>query len=216
MSIVSAKCPVCGHEIGFDETAVEYTCIFCGAKLKTSALKVEKPAEAPSDEQSHDLSAFFGRHKDKVSERDRVTAVGLSEEEITSELARKVGLKEDLRHAVKAVDALRNKRHSLKERKKKLTRSLAIGSAAAAVSLLVFFLVLGSEMKVFLPVTIVSGLIFAFGSALIIISLVNKKKVSDAMEKLEENILDKKAARDSLIDELNAINRKLGIHHHDK
>ncbi|MBO4384454.1 MAG: TFIIB-type zinc ribbon-containing protein [Clostridia bacterium] len=215
MSIVAAKCPVCGRDIGFDESAAEYTCIFCGAKLTTSALKTEKPAEAGKTAH-HDLSAFFDKGPAKVSDRDRVTATNLSEEEITAELTRKVGLKEDLRHAVKAIDALRKKRHSLKSRNKRLTRSLIIGCAAASASLIAFFLVLGTELKLMLPVSIVSGVVFAFGAALIIFSLVNKKKVSAAREKLEENILEKKAVRDGLIDELNAINRKLGIHHHDK
>lgn len=41
MEILAAKCPCCGRDIGFEENVKEYTCIFCGAVLKTAALKSE-------------------------------------------------------------------------------------------------------------------------------------------------------------------------------
>ena len=42
MSIFAANCPCCGRDIGFDESAKEYTCIFCGAKLITATLVKER------------------------------------------------------------------------------------------------------------------------------------------------------------------------------
>ena len=41
MEILAAKCPCCGRDIVFEENVKEYTCIFCGAVLKTAALKSE-------------------------------------------------------------------------------------------------------------------------------------------------------------------------------
>ena len=42
MAILAANCPCCGRDIGFDESAKEYTCIFCGAKLITATLVKER------------------------------------------------------------------------------------------------------------------------------------------------------------------------------
>lgn len=42
MAILAANCPCCGRDIGFEETAKECTCIFCGAKLITATLVKER------------------------------------------------------------------------------------------------------------------------------------------------------------------------------
>ncbi len=42
MSVLAAKCPCCGRDIGFDENTQEYTCVFCGAKLQIAALKTQR------------------------------------------------------------------------------------------------------------------------------------------------------------------------------
>ena len=221
MSIVAAKCPVCGRDIGFDETAAEYTCIFCGARLKTAALKCEKPVKAADraagrTEAHSDVAAVFERHVGNVTDRDRVTAEGLSEEEIEAELSRKVGLKEELRLTVKEIDALRKKRDPIKAMGKRMNKAFAFAGLFLAIALIAFFFVFGSAEKYRTPVMIASAVVFVLGLALIVYAAVRKRRVASDGEKLEENITAKKSKRDGIIDELNAINKKLGIHHHDK
>lgn len=59
MSILAAKCPCCGRDIGFEKDIEEVTCVFCGARLKVAALKtetVEPPAQNAKPSESNGAS----------------------------------------------------------------------------------------------------------------------------------------------------------------
>ena len=223
MSMVAAKCPVCGRDIAFDENIAEYTCVFCEAKLKTAALKSEQiggrrndPFEKPvapvrnpvrppairDDEPKHET-----KHEAKSSEPE------LSEEEKKHELEKKAGYKQELRDVNKQIDDLRAKRDPLKNQLKNTKFMTVAGVVVAGVVLLAAIFLMDDgrlNQNVILMGAVIVGVIAIF---MIVFSLIRKSETEKAQKKLEKTITEKKKKRDDLIGRLNHINKKLHIHH---
>lgn len=236
MSIVAAKCPVCGRDIGFEETAEEYVCIFCGAKLMTSALKSEhvnrvmggepekKPMKKPDD--------LFGKRPNIVppradGEREQMKKPEpvqkaeskdepeLTEEEIKHELERKVGFKEELRQVVKQIDELRGKRDPLKNKLKTLKTMSMVGLIGFGVVVIAAFILLDGNSVNSTYVLLGASLLGLIAGFMFVFSLIRRKETEKEQKRLEKTISEKKQKRDVLIGRLNKINKKLHIHHDD-
>ena len=152
MSILAAKCPCCGRDIGIEENTEEYTCVFCGTKLKVAALKTTPVEEA--DKQSgaaevkdapvngeHKSSAGgeserHGRHHSRhesVSPKE-INAPELTREEIEEELKRKAEFKEELHSALHQINELRARRPKLEARLRTVTTLGIVGAILAVVA----------------------------------------------------------------------------------
>ena len=224
MSIVAAKCPVCGRDNGFEENAEEYTCIFCGSKLITSALKrehVNNDKSVKPDKKPEDL--FSGKHvitppKDDESKPvpEKKNEPELTEEEIKHELERKAGFKEELREAVKQIDDLRAKRDPLKKKLKTLKNMSIIGLIGLGAAVIGAFVLLDGnriDSKYVILGAVVLGLIFGF---MLVFSQIRRKETEKEQKRLEKAISEKKQKRDVLEGRIIKINKKLHIHHDDK
>ncbi len=226
MSIVAAKCPVCGRDIGFDEKAEEYVCIFCGAKLMTSALKKERLAgreEKPrpavrrgivrSEDEKPKAEPPKDDPRETAPEKPKAEEPELTEEEVKRELERKAGFKQELHDVVKEIDELRAKRTPLESRGKTAKTMSIIGVVIIGAALIALFLLIDNP-SIPRSYVIIGGAIAAcLGIFTVIFSLMKKKEAASARKKLETRISEKKQKRDVLIGRLNKINKKLHIHH---
>ena len=227
MSIITAKCPCCGRDIGFDKNAAEYTCIFCGARLRTSALKSEevyRPGEAVSARPQREgqgkaapVQAAAQPAAQPAVPRQNTAPVkpaeGVTEEERSLQLKRKAEFKAELKKTVKQIDDMR-------ERKPKLskilttTKSFMIGGAALAVAAVFFILVcIGGAIENPTFGIVASALALAVGFVMMILSAKRGRETKEEIKRLEKNISERKEKRDVLIGRLNKINERLGIHH---
>lgn len=225
MSIVAAKCPVCGRDIGFDENTAEYTCIFCGSKLMTSALKKERV------ESNEKRRGEAGQRERVVRERDaqprpseppRVkepAPIGesdageeLSEEEKNRELERKAGFKTELRSVVKQIDELRAKRSTYSSQLKTAKVLSVVGVVFVCAVLIAVFLMLDSGKPDKTYVIVGGAIAGGIGLFTTVFSLMRRSETEKARKQLEEKISEKKQKRDVLIGRLNKINKKLHIH----
>ncbi|MBR6428193.1 MAG: TFIIB-type zinc ribbon-containing protein [Clostridia bacterium] len=198
MSVFAGICPCCGKDIGFDPGSSEYTCVHCGAVLKTAALKGERVG-VPADGSSG------ANHEDQPDD-----------EQITRELIRKAGFKTELKKAEKELGDLRARRPAFEKRLKALRSLTAIGivlAAAAAAVVAIFADSSGDGPDTSL---IAAGVIAAAGVFMLILAEVRRREIKKDRAKLEDTILIKKQERDILIGRLNKINKKLHIHHGDK
>lgn len=219
MSVYAAKCPCCGRDIGFEEGAEECTCIFCGAKLLTSALSKElvrsdehekEPEKAPEKEpEEAPETAPVPKEKAEEAEKDPE----LTPEEIAQELDRKVEFKAELHRVVRQIDELREKRSVYKAQIKSSGISIGVGAGliAAAPLLMLFFY---DREKGFTggmtTWAIAAGVV---GLVVLAIGIARRRDARNGQNKLEATIRDKKDKRDILIGRLNKINKKLHIHH---
>lgn len=226
MSIAAAKCPVCGRDIGFDEKAEEYVCIFCGAKLMTSALKKERLAgreEKPRPEvrrglvRSEDEKPKAEPPKDApreaAPEKPKAEEPELTEEEIKHELERKAGFKQELHDVAKEIDELRAKRAPYDNRAKTAKLMSIVGVVIAGSALIALFLFIDNAAIEKSYVIMGGGVLSVLGILITVFSLAKKKEALAARKKLESRISEKKQKRDVLIGRLNKINKKLHIHH---
>lgn len=223
MSIVAAKCPVCGRDIGFDEKAEEYTCIFCGSKLMTSALKKEHLSNRPDRERPPVRREIIRSSDEKPKEQphekpqapapEHAPESELTEEEIKHELERKAGFKQELHDVVKEIDELRAKRAPLENRVKTAKTMSIVGVVIIGAALIGLFLLIDNPSIQRSYVILGGALAGGIGIFTVIFSLVRKKESSSARKKLENRISEKKQKRDILIGRLNKINKKLHIHH---
>ncbi|MBQ1520135.1 MAG: TFIIB-type zinc ribbon-containing protein [Clostridia bacterium] len=230
MSILAAKCPCCGRDIGIEENTEEYTCVFCGTKLKVAALKTTPVEEA--DKQSgaaevkdapvngeHKSSAGgengrHGRHHSRhesVSSKE-INAPELTREEIEEELKRKAEFKEELHSALHQINELRARRPKLEARLRTVTTLGIVGAILAVVAGGGMFFFADGESDMLL---IVSGVLAVLALAMLITSGIRRKDVKKQQSRLEESILEKKQKRDILIGRLNKINKTLHIHSDD-
>lgn len=223
MSMVAAKCPVCGRDIAFDESIAEYTCVFCGAKLKTSALKSEhlgggstdpfdKPV-APARNPVRPPAIKDDEPRRETKHETRSSEPELSEEEKNRELEKKAGYKQELRDVNKQIDELRAKRDPLKNQLKNSKFMTVAGVIVAGVVLLAAMFLMDDgrlNQNVILMGAVIIGVIAIF---MIVFSLIRKSETEKAQKKLEKTITEKKKKRDDLIGRLNYINKKLHIHH---
>lgn len=227
MSIVAAKCPVCGRDIGFEEGAEEYTCIFCGSKLILSALKTEhieagpapKPAKVTAKPPVKDEAPAQEKPRAPIPEiprfeSERTSEPELTEEEIKAELERKVGFKEELRAVVKEIDELRAKRDPLKARLKTVKSVSWMGGALLVFDILAVLLLYKEENANNYSNYVLAGGVFVglIAGFMFFYSAARKRGILKAQKKLEDSISDKKQKRDVLIGRLNKINRRLHIH----
>ncbi|MBO6061123.1 MAG: TFIIB-type zinc ribbon-containing protein [Clostridia bacterium] len=198
MGVFAAVCPCCGKDIGFDDKAAEYVCIYCGAKLRTSALNKVPVGKAAKE-------AEPGPKREGEEE--------LTDEEVTKELIRKVEYKDDLRKVEKQIEELRTKRPKFESRLKTM-KSLAwvgVGFAAAAAVVVVVF---ADENREGIDASlIVAAVLAAIGLFTIILAAIRRADLKKQQARLEESILEKKQKRDILIGRLNKINKRLHIHH---
>lgn len=222
MSIVAAKCPVCGRDIGFEESAAEYECIFCGAKLMTSALKkerldnrarAERPAVRREVKRSSDEKPPEAPEKKPPEEPKAASEPELTEEEIKHELERKAGFKQELHDVAKEIDDLRKKRAPLENRVKTAKLMSIIGAVTIGAAVIALFLLIDSAAVQKGYVILGGALLGGIGIFMMVFSLMRNKEALAARKKLETRISEKKQKRDVLIGRLNKINKKLHIHH---
>ncbi|MBO4562958.1 MAG: hypothetical protein J5772_05020 [Clostridia bacterium] len=207
MSVYAAKCPCCGRDIGFDGEAAECTCIFCGAKLLTSALKKEL-VDPPKEEKAEKAPEPAPPKEEKAEGEPELT-----EEELRLELDRKAEYKSELHRVLKQIDELRARRPGYKSQLKTAGGTLIAGAVMIAAAPVLLFTLYDPE-KGFTGSLVtgacVAGLVGVFVLA---ISLVRRRDIRNQQGKLESMIRDKKDKRDVLIGRLNKINKKLHIHH---
>lgn len=215
MSIVAAKCPCCGRDIGFEENTAEYTCIFCGARLHTSALKSEvlnngaeaSPARPAAVQQKPAQQA--GQTKPAAPVRKEQPASGLSEEEKALQLKRKAELKDELKKVVKQIDEMRARRPKL-EGRVKTAKGLMSGGIAVAVAAVFIFLLCVGEGGSNSTLGIVASIIAAIVAvATLVIASVRGREMKEELKRLEKNISEKKEKREVLIGRLNKISKRL-------
>lgn len=230
MAILAAKCPCCGRDIGIEENTEEYTCVFCGTKLKVSALKTEL-LDAPSQEDdpssdsrrgsrhgshrsshrsshhsSHHSSGDGSHHSHHHSEETRE----LTEEEKEEQLKLKAEYKEELKESMHQLNELRAKRPPL-EKKQKMARAFlwaGAGFASLALAAAGWFVY---RRMIGIPLYAAAGAA-AIGLAVLITAYVKLRGVKKEKSALDQDILEKKQKRDILVGRLNKINRLLHIH----
>ena len=233
MSVLAAKCPCCGRDIGIQENSEEYTCVFCGTSLKVAALKTERidtpetrheeaqasPPEA-NEEPSGSLEESGEGQGERASDihgksRGGVNAPELSEEEIEHQLKRKAEFKEELHSALHQIDELRARRPKLEARLRTVKTLGLIGAIVAVLAgAAIFLLVDGSSEEAPSNRLI---LIAAAGAAvlalvMLITAAIRIRDINKQKSRLEESIIEKKQKRDILIGRLNKINKMLHIH----
>lgn len=235
MAILAANCPCCGRDIGFDEHAKEYTCIFCGAKLITAALVKERldsqtnaGYERYRKGDADDVRHRSGRRQYAEPKAETASAKPepakaeapakpaepekkepeLTEEEIRVQLMRKAEFKQELRDVVKEIDTLRSRRERFTSQLSVCRTLMIIGLVfiAAAVAVIVF---LGEKLDYSL---LLAGGLAALGVFTLILSEIKKNSVKKQQKKHEQTIEEKKEKRDILIGRLNKINKHLHIH----
>lgn len=236
MAILAANCPCCGRDIGFDENAREYTCIFCGAKLITATLVKERldPAHADAGYERYrkgdysDPSVKVKRQPaaepqkpaavqkpapEPKKESEKPKEPELTEEEIRTQLMRKTEFKQELRDTVKEIDTLRSRRERFTLQLKSCKWLMAVGLVLIALSAAVMMLFGNNEELSHR--FIIAGALASLGIIALILSEVKKNGVKKQQKELEKNIEEKKEKRDILIGRLNKINKRLHIHDSD-
>ena len=224
MSILAAKCPCCGRDIGFDENTQEYTCVFCGAQLKVSALKTQavepvvKKSDAPVKEEKKpkqaDPAQFSKRRHREVRTADDIdpAEVGMTREEIEEQLKRKAEYKEELHAVVKQIDEFRARRPKLEAKRKTVTTLGGVGIGLAVAAAVAIMLFADGESELSDALLVISGIVAAVAVFMLILSAVRRRDIKKQQSRLEETILEKKQKRDVLIGRLNKINKALHIH----
>ncbi len=220
MSIVAAKCPCCGRDIGFEENTAEYTCIFCGARLRTSALRSEvlsggnasspRPA-AETEARPHTHSQEKPREQSgESSERAEREQESLSEEETALQLKRKAEFKEELKKIVKQIDDMRSRKHKLQAKLKTAKGLISGGMGAAVIGIFLLVLFINEHSTFGIIASIV---IFMIGGFTLVYSSLRGRETKEELKTLEKSIGEKKEKRDVLIGRLNKINKRLNITH---
>ena len=226
MSVLAAKCPCCGRDIGFEESVEEYTCVFCGAELKVSALKTEHldPAqkkEEPGARQAKeepkpdpDMFSHRHHHHREVRTADDIdpAEVGLTREEIEEHLKRKAEYKEELHAVVDQIDEFRARRPKLKARSKTVSTLSGVGIGLAVASAIAILLFADGESELNDVLLVVSGITAAVAVFMLVLSFIRRNDIKKQQSRLEETILEKKQKRDVLIGRINKINKTLHIH----
>lgn len=224
MSILAAKCPCCGRDIGFEDNTEEYTCVFCGTQLQVSALKTQlvangaasAKAEAPKKDpaprtekqKKHYLLSKDVHSADDIDPKE----VGLTREEIEEQLKRKAEYKEELHSVVRQIDEFRARRPKLEARRKTVSTltGIGVGLAVAAAAALALFVDGDGEYNDL--ILIACGVIAVVALVMLITSAIQRSDVKKQQSRLEETIIEKKQKRDVLIGRLNKINKTLHIH----
>ena len=225
MSILAAKCPCCGRDIGIQENTEEYSCVFCGAKLKVSALKTEliEKREAVKEEPKPEKHAGESRasHGEKEHAGHGADAPELSQEEIDRQLKRKAEFKEELHSAVRQIDELRQRRPKLEAKLRTINTLGIIGAilaVAAGAAIVLFAEGSAEEGSGNTMALIVAGGIALVSLFMLILSFIRRSDIKKQRKRLEDSIIEKKQKRDILIGRLNKINKMLHIHsdeHHE-
>lgn len=241
MSIVAARCPVCGRDIGFEEGVEEYTCIFCGEKLMTSALIKEPvngakkpemkkyvppekrtPSERSSSADYTSGSGSGSRHHSSEHSHSHSHSDGadkpvepereLTEEEVKEYLEKKTRAKAELHDVVKEIDSLREKRDPLKERLKTTKNMTLYGCIGAGAVILAMIIFYDISAQNNVYVMLGGLVLGATAIFMIVLSWIRRKEIKTSQKRLEKTIGEKKDKRDTLIARLNRINKKLHIH----
>lgn len=226
MGILAAKCPCCGRDIGFEENTTDYTCVFCGAELKVSALKTQaveptvKKSDAPVKEEKEekkpkpDPAQFSKRRHREVRTADDIdpAEVGMTREQIEEQLQRKAEYKEELHAVVKQIDEFRARRPKLEAKRKTVTTLGGVGIGLAVAAAVAIMLFADGESDLSDVLLVISGIVAAVAVFMLILSAVRRRDIKKQQSRLEETILEKKQKRDVLIGRLNKINKALHIH----
>ena len=242
MAILAANCPCCGRDIGFDENAREYTCIFCGAKLITATLvkeKLDPNANAGYERyRKGDITDSWGRGKRADQPRQsgaaeaapssgekKPAAETVKKEEKPAEKPAEPELTEEeirvqLMRKAEFKQELRDvvkEIDTLRSRRTRYTDQLKLCKYLMIVGLVLVaaaaaIMILLSDNESFEYRFVVAGACAGLGVLTLILSEVKKNGVKKQQKKLETNIDEKKDKRDILIGRLNKINMRLHIH----
>ena len=241
MSILAAKCPCCGRDIGIEENSEEYTCVFCGTKLKVSALKTElvnasgdsgssgEDGSSGSRRRSHHSSRDSSHHSShgsshhsshgsshrsshgSDSDPDQIDAPELTQEEIDEQLKRKAEYKEELHSALHQINELRARRPKLDARLRAVV-TLGVVGVVLAVFAAICIVFSATRGEGGDVMLIVSCAVALVALAMLITSAIRRNDIKKQKSRLEESIIEKKQKRDVLIGRLNKINKTLHIH----